>query len=322
MNADETLRALDRAANDVIARLGFSAAVARKVVDSDQIAALLDSPEIAALVAELDALNWTGQKGYGARTMVGAYFVKSLFALPTWTRVVAIIAENAALRDAVGGTPSHWACYRFGKRCGSKALRDRNRLARTGHISTTAEAQVRYREALAAEIARAVAGNSELAELIAEQERDTRFGDRVGHAGIQSLDALVRTSNEDGSTRYELIGSDELDPAHVVLKKEEAARIRATVGNRTEEDLRRLDYRTLDYLGAKLQQEGLVSSISVTRAERVRIRDAEKHSGITALTHGSYGGRKKRREKILASRHSRPSRKPRKRWERIISADA
>jgi hypothetical protein len=33
--------------------------------------------------------------------------------LPTWTRTVQLIDEHAALADAIGGTPSEWACYRF-----------------------------------------------------------------------------------------------------------------------------------------------------------------------------------------------------------------
>jgi Transposase DDE domain len=78
-----------------------------------ELSDLLDSPEVSALVTELDALNWTGQKGYGARALVGACLVKSLYAIPTWTRTAALIAEHWALADVLGGTPSHWACYRF-----------------------------------------------------------------------------------------------------------------------------------------------------------------------------------------------------------------
>ena len=48
-----------------------SGKVARRTVVSD-VAALLDSPEIAALIGELDALRWTGRKGYGSRTMIAA----------------------------------------------------------------------------------------------------------------------------------------------------------------------------------------------------------------------------------------------------------
>jgi hypothetical protein len=80
---------------------------------AEQVAALLDSPEITALVGELDDLRWTGRRGYGAKTLVGACLVKSLYAIPTWTRTVRLIAEHHALAEAVGGTPSEWACYRF-----------------------------------------------------------------------------------------------------------------------------------------------------------------------------------------------------------------
>jgi hypothetical protein len=37
---------------------------------SDSLSDLLETPEIAAFIAELDALRWTGQKGYGARALV------------------------------------------------------------------------------------------------------------------------------------------------------------------------------------------------------------------------------------------------------------
>jgi hypothetical protein len=78
-----------------------------------ELSALLDSPEIGSLIAELDALRWTGRKGYGARTLIGACLVKSLYALPTWTRTARLIAEHNALRESIGGAPSEWACYRF-----------------------------------------------------------------------------------------------------------------------------------------------------------------------------------------------------------------
>ena len=80
---------------------------------ADQLAGLLESPEIDELISELDALRWTGRNGYGSRALVGACLVKSLYALPTWTRTTRLIAEHAALQDALGGSPSVWACYRF-----------------------------------------------------------------------------------------------------------------------------------------------------------------------------------------------------------------
>lgn len=89
-----------------------SGKVVRRTAAGD-VAALLNSTEVAALITELDALRWTGRKGYGSRALVGACLVKSLFALPTWTRVAALIAEHPALQAALGGSPSLWACYRF-----------------------------------------------------------------------------------------------------------------------------------------------------------------------------------------------------------------
>ena len=89
--------------------------VARRTVVSD-VAALLDSPEIAPLIAELDALRWTGRKGYGARALLGACLVKSLFGLPTWTFVAALVAEHPGLQAAIGGNPSVWAMYRFARK--------------------------------------------------------------------------------------------------------------------------------------------------------------------------------------------------------------
>lgn len=106
-----------------VARLAGST-VTRRSVAAD-IATILDSPEVAALVAELDALRWTGRKGYGARTMLGACLVKALYALPTWTRAADLIAEHPGLEATLGGAPSHWACYRFAR----KLRAERERIA-------------------------------------------------------------------------------------------------------------------------------------------------------------------------------------------------
>lgn len=70
--------------------------------DAVQLGALLDSHEIAQLVTELAATRWTGRPGYPIRTMVGMALAKSLYTLPTWTRTVALVAEHAALRTALG----------------------------------------------------------------------------------------------------------------------------------------------------------------------------------------------------------------------------
>ena len=44
----------------------------------DQLAEVLDSPEIAALVSELEATRWTGRPGYPIRSMIGMALVKSM----------------------------------------------------------------------------------------------------------------------------------------------------------------------------------------------------------------------------------------------------
>jgi hypothetical protein len=85
--------------------------VARRTVVSD-VAELLNSPEVAALIDRLSPKG-RGRKGFGARALIGACLVKTLFALPTWTRVAALIAEHPGLQDVLGGAPSCWACYRF-----------------------------------------------------------------------------------------------------------------------------------------------------------------------------------------------------------------
>jgi hypothetical protein len=70
--------------------------------DAVQVAGLLNSPEIAQLVADLEATRWTGRPGYPIRAMVGMALAKSLYTLPTWTRTVALASEHAALRMALG----------------------------------------------------------------------------------------------------------------------------------------------------------------------------------------------------------------------------
>jgi hypothetical protein len=81
--------------------------------DAAHVAALLDSPEITALITGLEATRWTGRPGYPVRAMVGITLVKSLYCLPTWTRAVALVADHAGLRGALGAAPSTDACYRF-----------------------------------------------------------------------------------------------------------------------------------------------------------------------------------------------------------------
>jgi|ERR1035437_790986 hypothetical protein len=81
-----------------------------------ELAGLLDSPKVAALIADLEATRWTGRPGYPIRTMIGMALAKSIYALPTWTRTVRLVREHAGLQAALGcqgDPPSEWACYRF-----------------------------------------------------------------------------------------------------------------------------------------------------------------------------------------------------------------
>src|SRR5437667_4514806 len=78
-----------------------------------ELAEVLSSREIAKLIDELEATRWTGRPGYPIRAMVGMALVKSLYAIPTWTRTVALVREHAALQAALGCAPSVYACYRF-----------------------------------------------------------------------------------------------------------------------------------------------------------------------------------------------------------------
>jgi transposase, IS5 family len=89
--------------------------VARRPVAED-LSTILDSPEIGDLIDQLQATRWTGRPGYPSRSMVGMALAKSLYALPTWTRTVALVREHGALAAVIapdGNIPSVFACYRF-----------------------------------------------------------------------------------------------------------------------------------------------------------------------------------------------------------------
>lgn len=80
---------------------------------------LLDSPEIGRLIEGLQATRWTGRPGYPIRTMIGLALAKSLYAIPTWTKTVALVREHWALQRALsceGDPPSQWAAYRFAEK--------------------------------------------------------------------------------------------------------------------------------------------------------------------------------------------------------------
>lgn len=78
-----------------------SANVARSSA-SAELSQLLDSPEIGRLVADLEATRWTGRPGYPLRGMVGMALAKAVYAIPTWTRTVALVGEHQALQVALG----------------------------------------------------------------------------------------------------------------------------------------------------------------------------------------------------------------------------
>ncbi len=78
-----------------------------------QLSEVLDSPEIRALIAEIEDLRLTGRPGYGTRAMVGMALAKGIDAMPTWSRIARLVAEHDGLRSVLGCAPSQWACYRF-----------------------------------------------------------------------------------------------------------------------------------------------------------------------------------------------------------------
>jgi hypothetical protein len=83
---------------------------------SAALKAVLDSPEIGRLIEELEATRWTGRPGYPIRTMIGLALAKSLYAIPTWTKTVALVADHWKLQRVLGcegKPPSLWAAYRF-----------------------------------------------------------------------------------------------------------------------------------------------------------------------------------------------------------------
>jgi Transposase DDE domain len=89
--------------------------VARRSLAED-LSEILASAEVSRFIDELQATRWTGRPGYPLRSMVGLALAKSLYALPTWTRTVALVREHPALAAVVapdGEVPSVYACYRF-----------------------------------------------------------------------------------------------------------------------------------------------------------------------------------------------------------------
>ena len=89
--------------------------VARRSVAAD-LSDILASPEVSRLIDQLQETRLTGRPGYPLRSMVGMALAKSMYALPTWTRIVALVREHPALAAVIapgGDVPSVYACYRF-----------------------------------------------------------------------------------------------------------------------------------------------------------------------------------------------------------------
>jgi hypothetical protein len=89
--------------------------VARRTVAED-LSTILESSEASRLTTGLEATRSTGRPGYPIRALVGMTLVKSMYAIPTWTRTVALVREHPMLAAVIapdGAVPTHWACYRF-----------------------------------------------------------------------------------------------------------------------------------------------------------------------------------------------------------------
>jgi len=88
----------------------------RGAASADTLAALLGSAEVQRLIAELEETRWTGRPGSSIRTLTGVALIKSLYAIPTWTKTVALVAEHWKLQRVLGcegNPPSQWSLYRF-----------------------------------------------------------------------------------------------------------------------------------------------------------------------------------------------------------------
>lgn len=89
--------------------------VPRRPVAED-LSDILNLPEVGRLLDQLQATRWTGRPGYPIRAMVGLALAKSLYAIPTWTRTVALVREHPGLAAVIapdGQVPSVYAAYRF-----------------------------------------------------------------------------------------------------------------------------------------------------------------------------------------------------------------
>lgn len=90
-----------------------------------ELASILDSPEIAQFIENLESARWTGRPGYPVRSLLGVALVKSIYSISTWSRTVALVHEHEGIQRALGDVPSVYAAYRFaGKLARHKDLLD------------------------------------------------------------------------------------------------------------------------------------------------------------------------------------------------------
>lgn len=80
---------------------------------SEEIGAILDSPEFSGFIRDREAAREAGRIGYGWRALIGAWLVRHLDDRASWKKTANAIRDNPNLRAALGGQPSESALYRF-----------------------------------------------------------------------------------------------------------------------------------------------------------------------------------------------------------------
>jgi hypothetical protein len=81
--------------------------------DTAQIAARPDLPEFKQLISDLGETQWTDAPATRSAPWSALRWSSPLYAIPTWTRTVALVKDHAGLRDVLGAAPSADAAYRF-----------------------------------------------------------------------------------------------------------------------------------------------------------------------------------------------------------------
>lgn len=109
-------------------------------------------------------------------------------------------------------------------------------------------------------VAQAISRSPELAELIAEQERDARWGDRMPKWVL----SLQRKVGEDGVLGDLIPSPDSDDPYQTLLGQ----LLRECLAGRDLDDIEALDDWTREWLQSKLIESGLGSAPLVTAADR------------------------------------------------------